>query len=336
MRLYIAALLGCSLVSLDAFSTYTHPRKISLFAANTRLASTPSADEFSFTDSGLQYKLGNAPTSNSDTVPAPGDQIVASYIGSLNGFHWEEGATIFDSSDQFEFKVGVGRVIRGWDEAFGAMGAGERRFLKVPPQLGYGDRGAGGGVIPGGATLYFDVTLLAMYGAGVQQAPPQEYPSQLNRETREPVQRAAPSGAGRSMPGGGGGDNIGGIAVAEPGAVPPPKRTVEMQNSGDLYIEQLKRDHKIRNVAKRQGNDEVANAVMADPSINQMEELLVKNPYLEKPDMELARLDAMPLVTMIDDRSGEATAEQKKKAQVSFKTRFQQHKDKLKNQKDGK
>lgn len=61
----------------------------------------------------------------------------------------------------FSFKVGAGQVIRGWDESFLTMHVGERRQIILPPRLGYGDRGAGG-VIPGSATLYFDVELLAI------------------------------------------------------------------------------------------------------------------------------------------------------------------------------
>jgi len=57
--------------------------------------------------------------------------------------------------------VGTGQVIRGWDEAFGSMSIGEERQIIIPPNLGYGDRGAGG-IIPGGATLYFDVELLGI------------------------------------------------------------------------------------------------------------------------------------------------------------------------------
>ncbi|MGD2152066.1 MAG: FKBP-type peptidyl-prolyl cis-trans isomerase [Gemmatimonadales bacterium] len=73
--------------------------------------------------------------------------------------------TKFDSSldrgTPFEFQLGTGRVIRGWDEALALMQVGDKRRLIIPPELGYGDRGAGG-VIPPGATLIFDVEFLGI------------------------------------------------------------------------------------------------------------------------------------------------------------------------------
>ena len=86
-------------------------------------------------------------------------------LWALHAIHGLDTATLDrasrDRGRPFTFKVGAGQVIRGWDEAFSAMQVGERRQIILPARLAYGDRGAGG-IIPGGATLYFDVELLAI------------------------------------------------------------------------------------------------------------------------------------------------------------------------------
>jgi peptidylprolyl isomerase len=110
------------------------------------------------TPSGLSYEdtvVGTGPS------PAAGQTCVMHYTGWL----WVNGAkgAKFDSSHDrnqpFEFPIGRGRVIKGWDEGVASMRVGGKRTLLIPAQLGYGERGAGG-KIPPGATLLFEVELL--------------------------------------------------------------------------------------------------------------------------------------------------------------------------------
>jgi peptidylprolyl isomerase len=81
------------------------------------------------------------------------------------GVSWSTGQQ-FDSSwdrrGNFSFALGAGRVIAGWDEGVAGMKVGGRRRLTIPPALGYGDAGAGGGLIKGGETLVFVVDLLGV------------------------------------------------------------------------------------------------------------------------------------------------------------------------------
>jgi peptidylprolyl isomerase len=97
--------------------------------------------------------------------PRPNQTAVVHYTGWLyaNGTKGKQFDSSRDSGRPFEFPVGAGRVIKGWDEGVATMKVGGKRTLIVPPQLGYGASGAGG-VIPPNATLMFDVELLGVKG----------------------------------------------------------------------------------------------------------------------------------------------------------------------------
>ncbi len=112
------------------------------------------------TASGLQIvdtKEGTGPS------PKPNQTAVVHYTGWLSesGSKGKKFDSSVDRSEPFEFPVGAGRVIKGWDEGVATMKVGGKRTLIVPPELGYGARGAGG-VIPPNATLIFDVELLGV------------------------------------------------------------------------------------------------------------------------------------------------------------------------------
>jgi peptidylprolyl isomerase len=108
------------------------------------------------TASGLQYQEITVGTGAS---PVRGKQVTVHYTGTLvNGTKFDSSR---DRNDPFTFIIGVGQVIKGWDEGVASMKVGGRRTLTIPADLGYGARGAGG-VIPPNATLVFDVELLSV------------------------------------------------------------------------------------------------------------------------------------------------------------------------------
>lgn len=113
------------------------------------------------TASGLQYE---DTTVGSGAEAKAGDHVTVHYTGWLQNPDGTPGKK-FDSSkdrnDPFEFPLGAGHVIRGWDEGVQGMKVGGARRLIIPAALGYGARGAGG-VIPPNATLIFDVELLGV------------------------------------------------------------------------------------------------------------------------------------------------------------------------------
>ncbi|WP_300295100.1 FKBP-type peptidyl-prolyl cis-trans isomerase [Ferrovibrio sp.] len=125
------------------------------------LPRVPAFAQEQTTASGLRYtetKLGNGEIARS------GQTAVVHYTGWLmeGGKKGRKFDSSRDRGQPFAFPLGAGRVIKGWDQGVAGMKTGGQRTLVIPPQLGYGAAGAGGGVIPPNATLIFDVELIEL------------------------------------------------------------------------------------------------------------------------------------------------------------------------------
>jgi peptidylprolyl isomerase len=155
---------------MPAFPRASAPLALALVAALTgavaagapTLAMAQTAGKTMTTASGLKItdsKVGTGAT------PQPGQICVVHYTGWLykDGVKGAKFDSSVDRGQPFEFPVGKHQVIAGWDEGVATMKVGGKRTLVIPPELGYGARGAGG-VIPPNATLMFDVELLDVKG----------------------------------------------------------------------------------------------------------------------------------------------------------------------------
>jgi peptidylprolyl isomerase len=135
--------------------------RLSLIAGAALIAMSTAANAETVTlPSGLKYQdevVGTGPE------PKAGQQVTVQYTGWLDegGKKGKKFDSSRDRNQPFSFPLGAGQVIKGWDEGVATMKTGGKRTLIIPPQLGYGARGAGG-VIPPNATLMFDVELLAV------------------------------------------------------------------------------------------------------------------------------------------------------------------------------
>lgn len=142
---------------LDLVSRYKIKKAIDVLFVKAALADWQVARYkigFVFTESGLGIKKLKE---GQGEKPQQGQKATVHYTG------WLEDGTKFDSSvdrgTPFSFQVG-GRVIDGWNEGITHLPVGTKALLRIPPELGYGNRGAGGGAIPPGATLIFEIEVL--------------------------------------------------------------------------------------------------------------------------------------------------------------------------------
>src|SRR6202795_1322583 len=124
------------------------------------IAAAQTAGKTMTTPSGLQITDSTVGTG---AMPKPGQICVMHYTGWLyeGGKKGKKFDSSVDRNEPFEFPIGQRKVIAGWDEGVATMKVGGKRTLIIPPELGYGARGAGG-VIPPNATLMFDVELLGV------------------------------------------------------------------------------------------------------------------------------------------------------------------------------
>ena len=164
MKKTTALLCALSLAAPAAIAQQKPAAKAAAPKAETPKAAAPAAAEKESkmvkTESGLGYEDLVVGTGAS---PEAGQTCVMHYTGWL-WVNEAKGAKFDSSLDRnrpFEFPIGRGRVIKGWDEGVASMKVGGKRTLLIPPSLGYGDRGAGN-VIPPGATLLFEVELLGL------------------------------------------------------------------------------------------------------------------------------------------------------------------------------
>lgn len=162
MRNLVVIALALSVIATQNFGAHgqtrrrrTPPRR-SVKAEVERPPSLPtSSPAATTTASGLTYLITHH---GKGRQPGAGEIVVVHYTGTLsNGVKFDSSR---DRKEPFAFKLGAGRVIKGWDEGMARLRVGDRAVLVIPPQLGYGSKGVGNGLIPPDSTLIFIIEVV--------------------------------------------------------------------------------------------------------------------------------------------------------------------------------
>ncbi len=157
--IFVVQLVGSQTVAANPTNTSVNPSTAAvqvIAEADSSMTTDYTTDpSFTQTPSGLRYKDLQEGTG---AVPLQGQGVVVHYTGTLlNGTKFDSSV---DRRSPFTFKLGAGQVIRGWDEGLSTMKVGGKRILVLPPDLAYGNRDIGNGLIPANSTLVFEVELL--------------------------------------------------------------------------------------------------------------------------------------------------------------------------------
>jgi FKBP-type peptidyl-prolyl cis-trans isomerase len=161
MRIRLSSPLSNTCRSLAITLCFTMPYAL---VATPSAAQTPTTQRDSKLDATPNALRKIDVKQGTGAEATPGKSVVVHYTGwlydtSKPDSHGAKFDSSRDRSDPFRFALGAGQVIKGWDDGVGGMKVGGQRTLVIPPEMGYGARGAGG-VIPPNATLIFDVELL--------------------------------------------------------------------------------------------------------------------------------------------------------------------------------